>query len=92
MCTNASKEEYSPISEKYPIPYARVQPRGWLWTVGGRRELWRGVLERENAKKGKKPRERKLGFFFRGERKRVWKWDWRWRWRIKWGRPGWLAA
>jgi len=66
--------------------------KGWPSTIGGRRKLWGGVLERENAKKREKPKEGKLVFGFGGERKRVLIWDWCRRWRSRWGRPLGLAA
>ena len=70
VCAYAIRKKYSPISGKYLKPHARVHvcarryPRGCPGTVGGRRGLWIGFLERENAKKREKPRERKLRFWF----------------------------
>ena len=67
MCTYATREEHSPISEKYPIPRARVhvcacgQPRGWSWTVRG---SCGEVFQREKYKEERNLERENQGFIF----------------------------
>jgi len=80
MCTNAIREEYSPISRKYLIPRARVHVCTWaakgLSTNCRRKEgdVMRVFRERKYKKERTLEREN-LGFGCGGERKGGWVWN-----------------
>ena len=72
MCTYAIRKGYSPISEKsryhvHVCTCVHVCSQGLAMDC--KRQLWRGILERENAKKREKSRE-KIKVLILKERKR----------------------